>query len=70
MAKKYHPDQNRDDPLAAAKFMQVKKAYDALTNEQAKANYEKYGNPDGPQTTKVHKIDIDFHNSNLILSID
>jgi translocation protein SEC63 len=24
------------------------KAYEALTDEVAKANYEKYGNPDGP----------------------
>jgi len=49
----YHPDKNPDDPLASARFIQVTKAYTALTDETAKANYEKYGNPDGPQTTKV-----------------
>eukprot|EP00931_Biecheleriopsis_adriatica_P076125 TRINITY_DN49874_c0_g1_i1.p1 TRINITY_DN49874_c0_g1~~TRINITY_DN49874_c0_g1_i1.p1 ORF type:complete len:674 (+),score=192.36 TRINITY_DN49874_c0_g1_i1:111-2024(+) len=49
----YHPDKNPDDPLAANRFIQITKAYNALTDETAKANYEKYGNPDGPTTTKV-----------------
>ena len=30
-----------------AKFMLVTKAYESLTNEEAKKNYELYGNPDG-----------------------
>jgi len=49
----YHPDKNPDDPLAASRFIQITKAYQALTDEIAKRNWEKYGNPDGPQTTKV-----------------
>lgn len=49
----YHPDKNPDDPLAAARFISITKAYQALTDEVAKRNWEKYGNPDGPQTTKV-----------------
>lgn len=49
----YHPDKNPDDPLAASRFIQITKAYAAMTDEVAKRNYEKYGNPDGPQTTKV-----------------
>jgi translocation protein SEC63 len=49
----YHPDKNPDDPLAASHFIQITKAYQALTDEIAKRNYEKFGNPDGPQTTKV-----------------
>mmetsp|Transcript_71555 Transcript_71555/g.190313 ORF Transcript_71555/g.190313 Transcript_71555/m.190313 type:complete len:665 (-) Transcript_71555:130-2124(-) len=49
----YHPDKNPDDPLAASRFIQITKAYNSLTDEVAKKNYEKYGNPDGPQTTKV-----------------
>mmetsp|Transcript_22439 Transcript_22439/g.42365 ORF Transcript_22439/g.42365 Transcript_22439/m.42365 type:complete len:673 (+) Transcript_22439:97-2115(+) len=49
----YHPDKNPDDPLAASRFIQITKAYQALTDEYAKRNWEKYGNPDGPQTTKV-----------------
>jgi len=49
----YHPDKNPDDPSAVAKFIQITKAYNALTDEVAKKNYEKYGNPDGPTTSKV-----------------
>lgn len=49
----YHPDKNPDDPAASSRFIQITKAYTALTDEVAKNNYEKYGNPDGPQTTKV-----------------
>lgn len=50
---KYHPDKNPDDPHAAAKFILVAKAHKALTDPVARTNYEKFGNPDGPQTTKV-----------------
>ena len=53
MSLLYHPDRNPNDPLASANFIQVTKAYNALTDEVAKKNYEKYGNPDGPTTTKV-----------------
>jgi len=53
LSLQYHPDKNPDDPLAASRFIQISKAYAALTDEVAKRNWEKYGNPDGPQTTKV-----------------
>lgn len=53
LAKEYHPDKNPDDPLAQQRFISIKKAYDTLTDAGAKANFEKYGNPDGPQSTKV-----------------
>jgi len=49
----YHPDKNPDDPAAASTFIRITKAYNALTDETAKANYEKYGNPDGPVMSKV-----------------
>ena len=42
----YHPDK----PTGNEKlFMKLTKAYDALTDETAKYNWEHYGNPDGPQ---------------------
>ncbi|XP_075164182.1 translocation protein Sec63 [Haematobia irritans] len=40
-----HPDKETGDEKA---FMMLSKAYQALTDEVAKGNYEKYGNPDGP----------------------
>lgn len=45
---KYHPDKNKDDPQATARFIMIAKAYEVLTDEDAKAKYEKYGSPDGP----------------------
>merc|ERR1712176_1675377 len=49
----YHPDKNPDDPMAQHRFIEITKAYGALTDEVQKRNYEKYGNPDGPQVAKV-----------------
>ena len=44
----YHPDRN-PSPEAAQQFMLIAKAYETLTSPTAKANIEKYGNPDGYQ---------------------
>lgn len=43
----HHPDKNLGDPTAGERFIQLTKAFSALTNEEARRNYEKYGNPDG-----------------------
>ena len=52
MSLKYHPDK----PTGNEKlFMKLTKAYDALTDETAKYNWEHYGNPDGPQVERVKK---------------
>ena len=49
----YHPDKNPDNEDAAAMFMKVRKAYEALTDEDAKRNYELFGNPDGRQALEL-----------------
>uniref|UniRef100_V9IM93 Translocation protein SEC63 n=1 Tax=Apis cerana TaxID=7461 RepID=V9IM93_APICE len=40
-----HPDKETGNEKA---FMRLTKAYQALTDEEARKNWEKYGNPDGP----------------------
>lgn len=40
-----HPDKETGDEKA---FMKLSKAYQALTDDEARKNWEKYGNPDGP----------------------
>ena len=49
LSRLYHPDRNLDDEDAADKFIRISKAYEALTDEVTRANWEKYGNPDGRQ---------------------
>lgn len=43
LAMKYHPDQNKDNPEAEAKFKEVNAAYDVLKDEQKRAAYDRYG---------------------------
>uniref|UniRef100_A0AAY5ETR2 J domain-containing protein n=1 Tax=Electrophorus electricus TaxID=8005 RepID=A0AAY5ETR2_ELEEL len=45
LSLKYHPDKGGDE----ATFMKIVKAYSALTHEEARKNWETYGNPDGPR---------------------
>ncbi|CAL1289764.1 unnamed protein product [Larinioides sclopetarius] len=42
----HHPDMETGDEK---KFMMIAKAYAALTDEEARKNWQVYGNPDGPQ---------------------
>jgi len=53
LSLKYHPDKNPGNRVAEAKFMMVSKAYECLTNEESRDNWEKYGNPDGKQSLEV-----------------
>ncbi|MCK6075278.1 DnaJ domain-containing protein [Paenibacillus silvae] len=40
LAKKFHPDVNRGDPQAEARFKQVHEAYSALGNPELRAAYD------------------------------
>ncbi|MEL7238389.1 MAG: DnaJ C-terminal domain-containing protein [Planctomycetota bacterium] len=43
LARKYHPDANKDDPKAADRFSEVQEAYDVLSNKDKKAKYDQFG---------------------------
>ncbi|MFC4618043.1 molecular chaperone DnaJ [Camelliibacillus cellulosilyticus] len=49
LARKYHPDVNKDDPSAADKFKEVKEAYETLSDPQKKAHYDQFGHTDPNQ---------------------
>ena len=42
-AMKYHPDQNKDDKEAEAKFKEINAAYDVLKDDEKRAAYDRFG---------------------------
>jgi DnaJ-class molecular chaperone len=53
LAKELHPDRNKDNPAAAARFSKVTQAYDLLTDKNKRARYDRGeldedGNPRAP----------------------
>lgn len=49
LSMRWHPDKNEDKEAANAKFLEIQRAYKALTDEVSRKNWEEYGNPDGPK---------------------
>ena len=43
LAMKYHPDKNPGDATAEAKFKEIANAYAVLSDEQKRANYDRFG---------------------------
>lgn len=43
LARKYHPDLNKDNPEAAEKFKECNEAYSVLSDEQKRAQYDQFG---------------------------
>ncbi|MBR4152371.1 MAG: molecular chaperone DnaJ [Selenomonadaceae bacterium] len=75
MARKYHPDLNRDDPKTAeAKMKEINEAYDILKDKEKRAQYDQfghaafsgagYGGAGGGTYTNVNMEDFEniFHN--------
>uniref|UniRef100_A0A8C1LY38 SEC63 homolog, protein translocation regulator n=1 Tax=Cyprinus carpio TaxID=7962 RepID=A0A8C1LY38_CYPCA len=56
LSLKHHPDKGGDEAM----FMKLAKAYSALTNEEARDNWEKYGNPDGPRGDSFFNLTTHF----------
>src|SRR3954452_520282 len=53
LAKELHPDRNKDNPAASARFSKVTQAYDILTDKDKRARYDRgdideEGNPRAP----------------------
>ena len=43
LAKKYHPDLNKDNPDAADKFKEAAEAYDVLSDSEKRSRYDQFG---------------------------
>ena len=49
LALKYHPDKNKDNKAAEAKFKEVSEAYAVLSDKEKKQQYDTYGSADFQQ---------------------
>ena len=56
LAIKYHPDKNKENKEAAAeKFKEIAEAYDVLSDEEKKRNYDQFGTADNnPHMSQQH----------------
>ena len=47
LARKYHPDANPDDAVAEQKFKEVAMAYEILSDDQKREEYDRFGSIGG-----------------------
>src|SRR5581483_4104133 len=43
LVRQFHPDVNRNNPQAAEKFKEAQEAYDVLSDETKRRNYDQFG---------------------------
>ena len=43
LARKFHPDVNKNDPGAEAKFKEVQESYDVLSDDKKRSSYDQFG---------------------------
>ena len=56
LAKKYHPDLNKDDPDAKDKFIEIKNAYDILIDPRKRRIYDQAGyNPKNVDFSEIFR---------------
>src|SRR4051795_9559074 len=48
LVRQHHPDVNKNDPKSEAKFKEVQEAYDVLSDETKRKNYDQYGTAEAP----------------------
>ena len=46
LAKKYHPDLNRDNPESTDKFKKINEAASILTDDKKRAHFDRFGTAD------------------------
>ena len=49
LARKHHPDFNKDDPKAEKRFKEISEAYAVLSSKEARQKYDRFGRQGGPR---------------------
>jgi molecular chaperone DnaJ len=52
LAREYHPDRNPDDAAAEERFKEVQHAYDVLSDDEKRKQYDQFGSADGRHATR------------------
>uniref|UniRef100_A0A803MPI6 Uncharacterized protein n=1 Tax=Chenopodium quinoa TaxID=63459 RepID=A0A803MPI6_CHEQI len=60
LAKKYHPDMNKDDPNADKKFQEINKAHEVLKDEQERAAYDQFSDIFTQRTGQDVKLSLEL----------
>ncbi|KAG0204315.1 secretory subunit [Mortierella sp. GBA30] len=75
LSKIWHPDKVKSDNLdeAVEKMAEINKAYETLTDDATRENWEKYGHPDGSRNSMTMSIAlppwlVEAHNNFWVLS--
>jgi len=60
LAKQYHPDVNKGDADAEAKFKEINEAYSVLSDSEKRARYDRYGHAAFDETSGFGGFDFGF----------
>ncbi|XP_054719641.1 protein tumorous imaginal discs, mitochondrial-like [Uloborus diversus] len=63
LAKKYHPDTNKNDPEAAKKFQEVSAAYEVLGDDSKRKEYDQWGTQAEFGGQRPSEDEFHFHSS-------
>ena len=57
LARKFHPDMNKNNPAATEKFKEIQEAYDVLSEPPKRQNYDQFGHAGASATHDYSHMD-------------